>query len=420
MENTQNKRTFSISSSTDSPDFEVQRELLKRALVNPNISYQKLDDIANQIVSNTINKENIFRNLQVLEFPFSVSKQDFDFIKRKITRFEENYGEFFTKEDIFELLDNNRGFSFLASRAIETPRDILRILNKTIFGQDKAILELSTFIFQWDSYFKAVGNNPRFSFLPPPSKARIVIGDTGVGKTFAIGEMANVLGYKLISVPGNRLTQEGFVGLQLSTEILSQMKKSGYGEEKNSKYIVLIDEADKILVNSSDIKFGVIHELLLMLEGNSIKGFDSYEKEKKELEISTDRVLFILSGCFDNIRQNYKSAIGFGRVQQDKTVSSDDLINFGALPREILGRVGGRPITFGNLDVDTLKSIILNSPKGLKYFLEFFKRHNLELSYSEIESQVLSIVEESVKNGLGARGCFSALDNYFLEKIANL
>ena len=419
MENTQDKRTFGISLSTDSPDFEVQRELLKRAIVNPNISYQKLDDIATQIVSNTINKENIFRNLQVLEFPSSVSKQDFDFIKRKISRFEEKYGKFFTKEEIFELLDNNRGFSFLASRAIETPRDILRTLNKTVYGQDKAILELSTFIFQWDSYFKAVGSNPRLSFLPPPSKARIVIGDTGVGKTLAISEMANVLGYKLISVPGNRLTQEGFVGLQLSTEILSQMKKSGYEEGEKSKYIVLIDEADKILVNSSDIKFGVINELLLMLEGNSIKGFDSYEKEKKELEISTDRVLFILAGCFDNIRQKNKSAIGFGG-EQDKTISSDDLINFGALPREILGRVGGRPITFGNLDVDALKSIILNSPKGLKYFLEFLKRHNLELSYSEIESQVNSIVEESIKNGLGARGCFSALDNYFQEKIANL
>ncbi|VDM29047.1 unnamed protein product [Toxocara canis] len=152
----------------------------------------------------------------------------------------------------------------------------------------------------------------------------ILLGPSGVGKTYLTQMLANVLDVPIAMCDCTVLTQAGYVGDDVDTVVQKLLQNADGDVERTQRGIIFLDEFDKI---SSSIDFhshgfrdvsgrGVQQALLKLVEGTvvKVKGPPSIGAK---VDVDTSNVLFVASGAFNNLdkivaQRLHQKIVGFG------------------------------------------------------------------------------------------------------------
>ena len=186
----------------------------------------------------------------------------------------------------------------------------------------------------------------------------LLIGPSGSGKTHLVKSLASYLNVPLVIGDATSLTEAGYVGDDVES-LLSKLILIAEGDmDAAQRGIVYIDEIDKIKMTGSgfkDLRLGVQHALLKMLEGTSatVPPLGGYKHPQQPgIPFDTTNVLFICGGAFVGLediiaKRLGRGGFGFGQMSEDRQVNSDGLLRqvkpedleaFGLIS-EIIGRL---------------------------------------------------------------------------------
>lgn len=321
---------------------------------------------------------------------------------------------------------------------ILTPKEIVNELNKTVIGQDEAKKALSV-----HAYLHCLRINGNKDI---PFRSNILmIGPTGVGKTYLVKTLADILGLPFSRADVTTLTETGYVGDDVEVVLYNLYRKANGDLEKAQYGIVFLDEVDKIAKaephqsttgNPSDK--AVQEALLSMMNGEDIRvpefGDRRMMHSSDGILMNTKNILFIFGGAFvgldDIIKMRLKgeSGLGFGsnailnknKLQKDKILSQvdvKDVEKYGMIP-EFIGRI---PIivTLNELTKENLKDILIKTSESpIKKYVDFFNSIGKKLILTD--DAINYIVDRASGMNMGARALKSIVETAMVNILFNL
>jgi ATP-dependent Clp protease ATP-binding subunit ClpX len=318
-----------------------------------------------------------------------------------------------------------------------TPKDIIKILNDYVVGQERAKKVLSVAVYNHYKRIDSVGAMTADSVEINKSNI-LMIGPTGVGKTLLAQTLARILDVPFTMSDATSLTEAGYVGDDVENIIARLLQAANFDIEKTQRGIVYIDEIDKIARKSEDNTRrdisgeGVQQGLLKIIEGTvaSVPTQPGRKTSQQEyVQVDTRNILFICAGAFSGLEKiiasrGKGSVMGFGadvREKDDVTrkdifdnVEPEDLIKFGLIP-EIVGRLPILAPLQGLTEEDLTR--ILSEPKNsiVKQYQKLFELDKIELSFEE--SALKEIAKRAIERKTGARGLRAIVENILLDTM---
>ncbi len=326
------------------------------------------------------------------------------------------------------------------------PEDLIAYLDQYIVKQDEAKAILSTKIcthFNRIKHSEASGEK-RSDMVGSNKNNVLMIGPTGVGKTYMIKLIADKLGVPFVKGDATKFSETGYVGGDVEDLVRDLVRAADDDIELAQHGIIYIDEIDKIagsrnLIGADVSRTGVQRALLKPMEETEvdlkvphdpismIQEIERFRKTGKrdKRAVNTANILFIMSGAFGDItdiikRRVRKQAIGFGAdltdVKDDidflTKIKAEDLIEYG-FESEFVGRLPVRAV-FEKLEEEDLFEILKNpnNPIILGKKLDF-AAYGIDAKFDPEALRVLA--ERAFTENTGARGLVSAVEGALLS-----
>ncbi len=372
-------------------------------------------------------------------------KPDFHDFQKEMTRIIQeklsgkNLTDFFPKADDFKTHEESSKSSndSLKFDFNFTPQQLKAELDKYVIQQEEAKKVLAVAICDHYNHVKYCAQkeeNPAYA-----KQNILMIGPTGVGKTYLIRTIAELIKIPFVKADATKFSETGYVGQDVE-DLVRELVQKADGDLELAKYgIIYVDEIDKIAstpnMMGKDVSGqGVQRGLLKLMEETdvplvsptdmasqfqSIMEMQSKGKVKKKT-INTRHMLFIMSGAFDGItniiqKRLHQKSIGYQSstvpVPSQKIImqysKTDDFIKFG-FDSEFIGRMPVR-VVCDPLTADDLFQILKDSKESVIHQYEHaFEAYGIDVRFSEEALQ--AIAELACKEGTGARGLLTVLE----------
>jgi endopeptidase Clp ATP-binding regulatory subunit ClpX len=324
------------------------------------------------------------------------------------------------------------------------PRDIKAHLDRYVIRQDEAKRVLAIAV--CDHYNNV--NYMRKLEAEDEKKAReteytkqnvILLGPTGVGKTYLVKHIAELVGVPFVKADATKFSETGYVGGDVE-DLVRELVHRANGDVELAQYgIVYIDEVDKIASTASamgrDVSGrGVQTALLKLMEEtevpvrapNDIPGqlqaaleFQRTGGKPKRQTINTRHILFIVSGAFEKIRgvierRVRQHTIGFAAPPDGQSegemlqyVTTADFVEYGLEP-EFIGRLPVR-VVCRELSVADLFEILQRSEGSIvRQYERAFRAYGIEVFFKE--AGLRRIAELAAVEKTGARGLLTVCE----------
>ena len=326
------------------------------------------------------------------------------------------------------------------------PEQLIHYLDQYIVKQDqaKAILatKICTHFNRIKHYQQAPDDTPEM--VGSIKNNVLMIGPTGVGKTYMIRLIAKKIGVPFIKGDATKFSETGYVGGDVEDLVRDLVREADGDIERAAYGIIYIDEIDKIassrqLIGADVSRTGVQRALLKPMEETEVdlkvphdpismlQEVERYRKtgKREKNAVSTRNILFIMSGAFselpDIIGKRIKDqGIGFGAsiAKPDQLadilqqVKSEDLIRYG-FESEFVGRLPVRAV-FEHLTRHDLFEILKNpnNPIILGKKLDF-AAYGIDIKFSHKALALLA--QRAFDENTGARGLVSAIEGALLS-----
>jgi len=325
------------------------------------------------------------------------------------------------------------------------PEELIAYLDQFIVRQEKAKAILATKICTHFNRIKHAESHPEDQeILVGRIKNNVLmIGPTGVGKTYMIKLIAKKLGVPFVKGDATKFSETGYVGGDVEDLVRDLIREANDDIELAQYGIIYIDEIDKIASSRNFIgadvsRTGVQRALLKPMEETDvdlkvphdpISMFQELERFRKtgkrdKQSVNTRNILFIMSGAFADLteiisRRLTRQKIGFGsRIRESQPadellqqVRSEDLIQYG-FESEFVGRLPVHAVLEHLNERDLLE--ILKSPNNpviLGKKLDF-AAYGIQVKFSDGALGLLA--KRACKEKTGARGLVNAVETVLL------
>ena len=327
------------------------------------------------------------------------------------------------------------------------PTELEAYLRQYVVGQDDAIEVLSTKI---ATHFNRMKYEIQNNDIPPLvgniKSNMLMIGPTGVGKTYIIKLIAEKIGVPFVKGDATKFSETGYVGGDVD-DLVRNLVHEANGDTKLAEYgIIYLDEIDKIASSGSSVgpdvsRSGVQRNLLKLMEEGEVDlkvphdlasqmeaAMEAQRTGKVERKkINTKNILFVTSGAFsglpDIIRKRLnQQPMGFTNKRSDvfqvpdtdifKKVRSEDLIGFG-FESEFVGRLPV-VVSLNHLDVHGLYLILNNrNSTVIQGKKRDFRAYGIEIEFED--EALVRMAELAFEERTGARGLTSVVDRLLLK-----
>jgi len=326
------------------------------------------------------------------------------------------------------------------------PEELEAYLHEYVIKQDQAKSILATKVcthFNRIRYMLDKGKSPDIGVGAIKNNI-ILIGPTGVGKTYLVKLIAKKIGVPFVKGDATKFSETGYVGGDVEDLVRDLVYEAGDDLELAQYGIIYIDEIDKIasagnLIGPDVSRSGVQRALLKPMEEtevdlrvahdpvSQIQAIEAYRKtgKREKRTLNTRNILFIVSGAFNGlakiIRERLsKQEIGFRGKPQSKQpdaafwqhVTAEDLIKYG-FESEFVGRL---PVivVLEELTADDLYQIlknpnnpIINSKK------RDFRAYGIDIKFEDEALRLLA--DRAASEKTGARGLVSVTEKALID-----
>lgn len=317
------------------------------------------------------------------------------------------------------------------------PADVKAHLDRFVIRQDDAKKVLATAVCDHYNHARMLRElqkkDPKAAEKLEFAKQNIIIvGPTGVGKTYLVKHIAELIGVPFVKADATKFSETGYVGADVDDLVRDLVGKAEGNVELAEHGIIYLDEVDKLATQGDKLGRdvsgrGVQTALLKLMEETEVPlhspndmrsqiqmMFDMRKGEMpKKQSVNTKNILFVVSGAFSGLekiigKRLSKGSIGFGaplREEADaaalRDASTQDFIECG-FEAEFIGRLPVRVVCDSLKEEDLFEIMKRSEGSLIRQFEREFLAYGIQAKFED--SALREMARRAAGEKTGARG----------------